>query len=90
MALVMARGPNIGTLYTFRATTDKTNEATIAKEGNSIDLWHKLFGHMSKKGLKIRVDKNMIPSTKSYDLSLCEHCLYGRQQRVSFLRGGHE
>ena len=27
---------------------------------------------------------------KSYNLDLCEHCVYGRQRRVSFLRGGHD
>ena len=45
---------------------------------------------MSEKGLKILVGKNLLPGLRSYELDLCEHCIYGRQRRVSFMRGGHE
>ena len=45
---------------------------------------------MSEKGLKIFIGKNLLPGLKSYSLDLCEHCIYGRQRRVSFLRGGHD
>ena len=45
---------------------------------------------MSEKGLKILVGKNILPGLRSYELDLCEHCIYGRQRRVSFMRGGHE
>ena len=31
-----------------------------------------------------------MPGFKSYNLDLCEHCIYGRQRRVSFVRGGHD
>ena len=50
-ALVIARGFKIGTLYTLRETTRKSNVASIAKEETSLDLWHKRLGHMSEKGL---------------------------------------
>jgi hypothetical protein len=53
-------------------------------------LWHKCLGHISEKGLKIFADKNLLPSLKSYDIDLCEHRIYGRKQRVSFIRSGHE
>ena len=75
----MARGPKIGTLYTLRETTEKTNVVVSAIEGNSTNLWHKRLGHMSKKSLKILVGKTLIPSMKSYHIDLCEHCIYGRQ-----------
>ena len=45
---------------------------------------------MSDKGLKILVRKKIIQGMKSYDLSLCDHCIYGKQLRVEFRRGGHE
>lgn len=89
-ALVMARGPKVGTLYILRTTTKKSNVVVVAKEGNSTNLWHKHLGHMSDKGLKILLRKNLIPGMKFYDLSFCEHCIYGKQRRVSFHRGGHE
>ena len=87
--MVMARGPKIGTLYILKATTEKSNLA-LSKEEISADLWHKRLGHMSEKGLKILVGKSLLPGLKSYNLDLCEHCIYGRQIRVSFLRSGHE
>ena len=85
----MARGPKIGTLYILKATIEKSN-VVVAKEEISADLWHKRLGHMSEKGLKILVGKSLLPGLKSYNLDLCEHCIYGRQRRVSFLRSGHE
>jgi len=89
-ALVVAKGPKTGTLYTLKTLIGKSDLATVTKEGNSTDLWHKHLGHMSEKGLKILVGKNLLPGLKSYNLDLCEHCIYGRQRRVSFLRGGYD
>ena len=86
----MARGFKKGTLYILRETTRKSNVADVAKEETSPDLWHKCLGHMSEKGLKILVGKNLLPSLRSYELDLCEHFIYGRKRRVSFMRGGHE
>lgn len=45
---------------------------------------------MSEKGLKILVGKNLLPGLKSYNLDLCGNCIYGRQRKVSFLRGAHD
>ena len=86
----MARGPKTGTLYTLKAIIGKSYLVVVTKEGNSTDPWHKRLGHMGEKGLKILVGKNLLASLKSYKLDLCEHCIYGRQRRVSFLRGGHD
>jgi len=68
----------------------KLDLAAVTKEGNSVDLWHKHLGHMSKKGFKILVSKNLLLGLKSYNLDLCEHYIYGRQRKVSFLRGRHD
>ena len=89
-ALVMAKGPKTGTLYTLKTLIGKLNMAAVTKEGNLVDPWHKCLGHMSEKGLKILVGKNLLLGLKSYNIDLCEHCIYGRQRRVSFLRGGHD
>ena len=53
--------------------------AAIEKEGNSTNLWHKWLGHMSERGLKILVGKNLLPGLKSHELNFCEHCIYGKQ-----------
>ena len=89
-AMVMAIGFKTWTLYTLRETTRKSNVAIFSKEETSPELWHKHLGHMSEKGLKILVGKNLLPGLRSYELDLCGHCIYGRQCRVSFMRGGHE
>ena len=47
--------------------------AIVAKGGNSIDLWHKRLGHMSERGLKILVGKNLLLGLKSHELNFCEH-----------------
>jgi hypothetical protein len=89
-ALLMAKGSKTGTLYTLREISEKSDVVVVAREEISTDLWHKHLGHMSEKGLKILAGKNLLPGLKSYNLDLCEHCIYGRQQRVSFIRSGHE
>ena len=40
--------------------------------------------------MKILVGKNMLLYLKSYELDLCEHCIYGMQRSVSFMRESHE
>ena len=68
----MARGFKIGTLYTLRETTRKSNVVVVPNEEMSPNLWHKRLGHMSEKGLKILIIKNLIPGLKSYELDLCD------------------
>lgn len=45
---------------------------------------------MSKKALKILVGKNILIGFKSYELDLCENCIYGIKRKTSFMRGDHE
>ena len=39
---------------------------------------------MCKKGMKVMLLKNKLPGLKSFDLDLCEDCVYGKQRRVNF------
>ena len=55
-----------------------------AIEGTSLELWHKRLGHMSEKGLQVLVRKFLIPLAKNEFVSSCDHCLVGKQHRVSF------
>lgn len=45
---------------------------------------------MSERGLKILIGKNILPGLKSLELNFYEHCIYGKQRRVLFMRGCHE
>jgi hypothetical protein len=51
-------------------------------------LWHHRLGHMSEKGMQILHKRNLLPDLKQIDLDFCEHCVYGKQKRVRFLRVG--
>jgi hypothetical protein len=41
---------------------------------------------MSEKGMQILHKRNLFPYIKKNDLDLCEHCVYGKQKRIIFLR----
>jgi hypothetical protein len=45
---------------------------------------------MSEKGMQILHKINLFPYLKQIDLDFCEHCVYGKQKRVRFLRVGKE
>ena len=49
-------------------------------------LWHQRLGHIGEKGLQSLQGKGMVAgmSNCNSDLDLCEHCLYGKQNRVKF------
>lgn len=80
--LTIARGHVCGTLYKthLKICTDSLN---IAEEASQ-DLWHQRLGHMSAKGLATLRKKKLINVDKNAALGLCNHCLFGKQHRVSF------
>ena len=78
-ALVMARGLKKGTLYKLREKKREKNVVFVAKEGTSSYLWYKCLGHMRGKDLRVFVGKNFLPGLNSYELDLCENCIYGRK-----------
>ena len=45
-------------------------------------LWHQRLGNIGEKRLRILHGKGM--SYSSLDFDLCENCVYGQQNRVSF------
>ena len=45
---------------------------------------------MSKKALDVILKREQLPGLKSINLEFCDHCLYGKQKRVSFLKTGNE
>lgn len=57
--------------------------------GSDAALWHQRLGHMSKKGLEVMLKRDQLPGLQSANLEFCEHCLYGKQKQVSFLKDGH-
>ena len=87
-SLVIAKGEKVGTLYLCTGSIDYS--LSLASTGVDTKLWHHRLGHMSEKGLQILHKRNLFPYLKQIDLELCEHCVYGKQKRVRFLRVGKE
>ncbi|GJX19222.1 retrovirus-related pol polyprotein from transposon TNT 1-94 [Tanacetum coccineum] len=64
--------------------------AGVATSKASLDdskLWHYRLGHMGEKGMKNLAKKGLIKV--SCNLEFCEHCVFGKQKRVSFSPGIH-
>jgi hypothetical protein len=87
-SLVIAKGEKVGTLYLCIGNTDSS--ISLASIGVDIALWHHRLGHMSEKGMQILHKRNLLLDLKQIDLDFCEHCVYGKQKRVRFLRVGKE
>ncbi|WCJ44212.1 Retrovirus-related Pol polyprotein from transposon TNT 1-94 [Euphorbia peplus] len=84
-SMVVARGEKVGSLY---VTDNVCNSIDVVSEVVNTDLWHCRLGHMSEKGIKVLFSKGLLPGLKSADLGLCEDCIFGKQKRVSFNKGG--
>jgi hypothetical protein len=87
-SLVIEKGEKLSTLYLCTSNTDSS--ISLASKTLDTTLWHHRLGHMSEKGMQILQKINLFPDLKQMDLDLCEHCVYGKQKRVIFLRVGKE
>ena len=49
-------------------------------------LWHQRLGHIGEKGLRILHGNGNVEgmSNSSLDFDFSQHCVYGKQNRVSF------
>jgi hypothetical protein len=87
-SLVIAKGEKVGTLYLCTGNTDSS--ISLASTGVDTALWHHRLGHINEKGMQILHKRNLLPDLKQIDLDFCEHCIYGKQKRVRFLKVGKE
>ena len=57
--------------------------------GEKTMVWHQRLGHIGEKGLSILHRNGMVEgmSNCSLDFYFCEHCVYGKKNRVSFPSG---
>src|SRR4051812_5664792 len=87
-SLVVAKGIKSTTLYTTDVKMSTGNINIFDNEAQT-ELWHKRLGHMSEKGMQILARKKLLPEVKGTVLKPCEHCLAGKQHRVSFKGSSH-
>jgi hypothetical protein len=101
-AMVLMRGVRFGTLYKLLGSTisdgcnssivpdiEVEEERTPTVSGENVMLWHQRLGYIGEKGLRLLNGKGMVEgmSNCSLDFDFCEHCLYGKQNRVRFPSG---
>lgn len=86
--MLIDKGDKLGNLYVFEGHSEVG--AAMVVEDNKEGLWHQRLGHMNQKGLNVMLTRNQLPRLKAVDLGFCEHCLYGKQKRVSFLKTSNE
>ena len=90
VALVVLKGVRQGSLYILQGTT-VTGEANVVcklSEDDQATLWHMRLGHMSEKG-SIMLSKRGVLGKNLGKLSFCDHCVIGKQKRVSFTKAIH-
>eukprot|EP00253_Pinus_taeda_P028199 PITA_28199 len=98
-ALVLMRGVRIGTLYKLQGSTvvDGCNSSMVPENGaenlvvsgEKTMLGHQRLGHIGEKGLRVLHGKGMVEgmSNSSLDFDLCENCVYGKKNQLSFASG---
>jgi len=60
------------------ASSDPTSDVDVTK------LWHMRLGHMSERGMTILCKRGLLCGQCTSSLEFCEHCVFGKQKRLSF------
>ena len=84
-SLVVEKGKKTCSLYTMQAKICKGVVNTLEND-SSTDLWHRMLGHMSEKGLQVLSKKELLAGIKGTPLKTCVHYFHGKQNRISFRR----
>ncbi|GJW01215.1 retrovirus-related pol polyprotein from transposon TNT 1-94 [Tanacetum coccineum] len=87
-ALVLMRGEKVAAnLYQLKGEIMKEAEASVASHSPSHRVavtWHQKLGHMSEQGMKILVERKLLPGLTKVSLPFCEHCVISKQHRLKF------
>nr|GEW83047.1 Gag-Pol polyprotein [Tanacetum cinerariifolium] len=84
----MHDGEKVATnLYQLKGNIMEEAEASVASHSPSHKVaisWHQKLGHMSEQGMKILVDKKLLPGLTKVSLPFCEYCVISKQNRLKF------
>jgi hypothetical protein len=98
-AMVLLKGVRFGTLYKLHRSTisDGCNSSIVhdigfeeernpTVSGEKVMLWHQRPGYIGEKDLRLLHGKGMVEgmSNCSLKFDFCEHCVYGKHNRVRF------
>jgi len=92
-ALTITRGKRVGNLYFLQGSTI-TGSASVASSDPTLDidvtkLWHVRLGHISERGMTILSKRVLLCGQSTSSLEFCEHCVFGKQKRLSFSTAIH-
>ena len=64
-------------------------DRTLTASGGKVMLWNQRLGHIGEKGLRSLQGKGMVEGMTgcTLDFGFCEHCIYGKHNRVRFASG---
>jgi len=92
-ALIVMKGQRkTANLYVLQGTTVIGDAAVVSNTLSDDDvtkLWHMPIGHMSENGMTELSRRGLLNSQSISKLEFCEHCLFGKQKRVKFMKGIH-
>jgi len=92
-SLVMLKAKLEDGLYTLAGSTiiGFVNASTVQlSNDDKAKLCHMRLGHMSAGGLEMLSNRNLLNGEKISTLEFCEHCILGKQKKVSFSTGKHK
>ena len=84
-ALVLMKACKSGSLYILQGST--ITGAAAVSTSSDVDitkLWHMRLGHMGEKGLTLLSKRGLLCGQSTGKMDFCEHCIFGKQKRVSF------
>jgi hypothetical protein len=85
---VVLKVERINNLYYLQGSTVRgTVAVSIASNTSNTKLWHMRLGHMSEKGMHLLHKRGYLNDIGK--LEFCEHCVFGKQKRVSFSLSTH-
>lgn len=82
--LVMLKGIRKGNLYILEGDT-VVGHAAVVETTDDTKLWHMRLGHMSDRGLIELSNRGSFGKCKISKVGFCDHCLFGKQKRVTFI-----
>lgn len=85
---VVLKAERFNNLYYLQGSTiTGTAAVSIASNTSNTKLWHMRLGHMSEKGMHLLHKRGYLNDIGK--LEFCEHCVFGKQKRVSFSLSTH-
>ncbi|GJX19059.1 retrovirus-related pol polyprotein from transposon TNT 1-94 [Tanacetum coccineum] len=87
-ALVLMKGEKVAAnLYQLKGEIMEEAEASVDLHSPShrvVVSWHQKLGHMSEQGMKILVERKLIPDLIKVSLPFCKYCVISKQHRLKF------